>query len=260
MLALIRNIVAAWAPNFLYRLLTRQGRIEVGYEESIARKYLEKLSTAGVSLSGKSLVDIGSGDLVGHAPYLIEAGAAQVTLCDHHISAIARNRLTSFEFKHRTSGSLPVISIVQNQIETLSSFQDHSVDLITSNSLLEHVHDINQALDECRRVLVPGGLMLHFIDMRDHRNFSKPFTFLRYRKRIWEHLLTSSQSYTNRLRKSDYLSYFEQANFSVISCDSVSLPVSDKDFSKIKLSEDFLEYSKTDITTTELHVLLQAPK
>jgi SAM-dependent methyltransferase len=40
-------------------------------------------------------------------------------------------------------------------------FEDSSFDLVFSSNVLEHIKDIDKALAEMKRVLVPGGIMIH---------------------------------------------------------------------------------------------------
>ena len=40
-------------------------------------------------------------------------------------------------------------------------FEDDSFDLIFSSNVLEHVRQLNDAFDEMKRVLAPGGIMIH---------------------------------------------------------------------------------------------------
>ena len=264
MLTLTRNLVAAWAPRFLYRLLTSANKIAEGYEKAISEKYLDTLRQNNIPVTGKFLVDIGSGNLTEHAGFLLKSGINHVTLCDLHT---AKSKSTGPILNppsgcETTTYLNPLefqISIIANPIENLFSLEDNSVDLITSNSLLEHVRDLDRALDECRRVLKPGGYMLHFIDLRDHRNFNRPFTFLRYRSSHWERFLTSNQSYTNRFRKSDYLNAFKKANFSTIFSRDISANLSNEEYRELSLSDDFSSYEKVDLLVTELHLLVQAP-
>lgn len=44
-----------------------------------------------------------------------------------------------------------------------------SVDVVFTNSVLEHVPDMVSVLAECARITKPGGFGLHGIDFRDHR-------------------------------------------------------------------------------------------
>jgi ubiquinone/menaquinone biosynthesis C-methylase UbiE len=43
-------------------------------------------------------------------------------------------------------------------------FDDGSFDLVVSQTVLEHVHDIGAAFREIARVLVPGGLAYHEVE------------------------------------------------------------------------------------------------
>lgn len=49
---------------------------------------------------------------------------------------------------------------------------DASIDVITSNSFLEHVDDADRLLDEMRRVTKPGGFSIHAVDGTDHHSYA----------------------------------------------------------------------------------------
>ena len=44
-----------------------------------------------------------------------------------------------------------------------------SVDLVLSNSVIEHVLDLDELVDELLRVSAPGAVQYHFVDFSDHR-------------------------------------------------------------------------------------------
>jgi SAM-dependent methyltransferase len=91
-------------------------------------------------------------------------------------------------------------------------FADASFDVVLSNASFEHFADPGKAARECARVLAPGGLGLHQIDMRDHRDFSRPLEFLRFGEEEWQRTWRSYQRmFTNRLRKGDFVRLFEEA-------------------------------------------------
>jgi ubiquinone/menaquinone biosynthesis C-methylase UbiE len=50
--------------------------------------------------------------------------------------------------------------------EDLSEFADSSFDLVFTSNMLEHVHDIDKCLQECRRVVKDDGVMLHTMPSR----------------------------------------------------------------------------------------------
>jgi hypothetical protein len=95
------------------------------------------------------------------------------------------------------------------------------VDFVTSTSTLEHIpeEELLPLLAECRRLLRADGAVSSRIDLSDHfSHFDdsvSPYNFLRYSDRRWS-LVNSGLLYQNRLRRSDYVSAFEQAGFTVV--------------------------------------------
>lgn len=51
-------------------------------------------------------------------------------------------------------------------------------DVVLSNACLEHVIDVPRTTRNLARITAPGGLGLHQIDLRDHRDFSRPLEYL----------------------------------------------------------------------------------
>jgi SAM-dependent methyltransferase len=51
-------------------------------------------------------------------------------------------------------------------------------DVVLSNAVLEHVQDIDVTAANLASVTVPGGYGLHQVDLRDHRDFSRPLEYL----------------------------------------------------------------------------------
>lgn len=66
-----------------------------------------------------------------------------------------------------------------------------SIDVITSTNTLEHIspHDIQKILLECHRLLRNDGLMILFIDYKDHYSYFdhniSAYNFLQYSDRKW---------------------------------------------------------------------------
>lgn len=83
-------------------------------------------------------------------------------------------------------------------------FEDGSFDVVISNAAFEHFLDPEAAVREAARVLAPGGVGIHQIDLRDHRDFSKPLDFLRYEEDEWRRLNADMVCYTNRVRFRDF--------------------------------------------------------
>jgi SAM-dependent methyltransferase len=81
---------------------------------------------------------------------------------------LKRNVSCVFEsefFEGVASGSL-VDGILNQDVHDLS-FEDASLDLITSNQVFEHVRDDLKGFAECHRVLKPGGALIFSIPLYD---------------------------------------------------------------------------------------------
>lgn len=75
-----------------------------------------------------------------------------------------------------------------------------SLDFAFSTSVLEHVTEPDAVYAAVSRALRPGGVVYHSIDLRDHRDFSKPLDFLELTEEQYAPAATE-----NRLRASTHL-------------------------------------------------------
>lgn len=104
---------------------------------------------------------------------------------------------------------------------------DVSTDVIVSNSVLEHLPSVDDALAEFARITKPGGFGMHGIDVRDHRWYGypalHPLEFL---------TIDSSEPLVhgcNRLRLSDYEPLFTRHGFKLLTCwPGEPIPVPDQ--------------------------------
>ena len=98
---------------------------------------------------------------------------------------------------------------------------DRSVDLVFSNSVLEHIPPnlIPKMFQEANRVLADTGLMYHGINCGDHYAYFAqsitPFNYLQYSDAEWS-LWNNDFLYQNRLRAHEFLGFAEAAGFEVI--------------------------------------------
>jgi hypothetical protein len=109
-------------------------------------------------------------------------------------------------------------------------FEDERFDLVYSVAVLEHVPDPPGTAAEMRRVLAPGGLAIHEIDLK-HHGAADPLTFLEWDDEEWKKRATlyggdlslseifrgsfGGEIFCNRLRRDDWLAVFRGAGFSV---------------------------------------------
>ncbi len=131
-----------------------------------------------------------------------------------------------------------------------------SVDLLWSQAVLEHVRkrDFDLLLAEMRRVLRPGGLASHRVDLRDH--LGGALNNLRFSERVWEsEWMARSGFYTNRIGYDDMLRRFRDARFAieVIGAERwASLPTQRK-----HLARDFRNLSQENLLVSGFDVLLR---
>lgn len=100
-------------------------------------------------------------------------------------------------------------------IRSLQKIPDGSVDFLWSNAVLEHVRlsEFLDTLKELRRMMRPGGVCSHRIDLRDHLGYA--LNNLRFSEDLWEsNFFARSGFYTNRIRHSEMLDLFREAGFS----------------------------------------------
>ncbi len=98
---------------------------------------------------------------------------------------------------------------------------DASVDVHTSFMVFEHIPPevLSGILAEARRIVKPGGVLVHRIDYSDHFSHSdariSPINFLRYSDGAWARIAGNRYMYQNRLRHDDYVRMFESAGTAV---------------------------------------------
>ncbi len=97
---------------------------------------------------------------------------------------------------------------------------DHSIDLAHSNNTFEHIYPgiLLGILREFKRVVRPGGIQSHFIDLSDHFAHFDPsitiYHFLQFSPFAWRYIDNSVQP-LNRLRIPDYRRLYREAGLTI---------------------------------------------
>ncbi len=98
-----------------------------------------------------------------------------------------------------------------------TTLPDASHDIIFSHACFEHFADPERSIAQIARLLRPDGVTSHEVDLRDHRDFSRPLDFLQYNDALWR-LSTSNRpnGVRNRWRRSEYRAAFERHGMAVV--------------------------------------------
>ena len=198
-------------------LYLKPGRDTSASKESVTA-YKESIEGRNESLKSKTICVIGAGGNWAVGAYLLEAGAARVILQDPHAPERNLHALRQLseelleKYFHPLNGTLTPRSdrlfIERSPLEDYAVKYPASVDILCSNSVLEHVSDVEKLVSSMRSLLKPAGCMVHFIDLQDHY-FRYPFEMLCYKSTTWSRWLNASNN-LNRLRRQDYGAIFDR--------------------------------------------------
>lgn len=138
---------------------------------------------------------------------------------------------------------------------------DGSLDFVFSHATFEHIADPSKTIAATYRVLRKGGITAHQIDLRDHRDFSKPLEFLKIEAGAWQDKYKNpamAHLYMNRWRASDFKDAFEKQGFQVLKLQPTeTYPVSDE--LRKSLHQDFQKYSLEDLSVTGVLIIAKKP-
>jgi ubiquinone/menaquinone biosynthesis C-methylase UbiE len=137
-----------------------------------------------------------------------------------------------------------------------TSIRDASIDFFYSNVTLEHIpcEIISPILKECHRILNPDGVFSVVIDYNDHWSyFDKSITVYNYFKFSTNEWIKYNPSlhYQNRLRHSDYIRFFEQNGFEILSEEKFYPDQSRiEQLKTFPLANEFRKYTFDDLAIT----------
>ncbi len=229
---LIPRLARHFMPSGATRFLLRRGwMIRPGLEtrdpDAAARRYADALAEEGIGLEGKRVLVFGYGGAFAVGCALLELGAAHVTLCEKDAPTDDRRNLELLpRYPHylRAAGErvLPneaMLSLQQGDIRQLAAQKAiQPVDVVLSNSVYEHLDDVEGITAALAALTRPDGVQLHYVDLRDHF-FRYPFQMLFYSKPVWYGWLNPGSNH-NRYRFPDYARvfdrYFRRAEISVL--------------------------------------------
>lgn len=201
----------------------------------IANRYVKLLGDE-IEIPGKNILEIGPGPTNSVGYELAALGAGTVWAFEPHWRLETRTD-EKFLFSSAKKHNLPPTKLkdIVRRVKNLSDIPNDSVDIILSNSVLEHVSNLNSLSSQCFQKCKAGGIMGQIVDLRDHF-FKYPYHFLTFKKKTWDRFLNPGD--LPRWRLNDILSALSAAKFSN---KIIEFEKSDQEFAKIKpyVSSDF---------------------
>ncbi|GJM22621.1 MAG: hypothetical protein DHS20C15_25360 [Planctomycetota bacterium] len=215
----------------------------MAYAASVALGYLSHCERAGLSLSGRRVLELGPGPDLG--PALVLAGSgAEVHVADPYLHAwdpewhpplyaalaehlerehpqLPTSALRDAARREDTKGLVRAHRLPVWRLGRAQGLPDASLDLCLSNAVLEHLTDVPAGIRRLARLTRPDGLGLHQVDFRDHRDFERPLehltdSWLQQRWRSLRHRGALGHPW----RSVHYARAFEQAGFRIDQFDA----------------------------------------
>ena len=280
----------------LHYLLQRRagGLADFGRECDIKvddwRLMMGHLRTAKLPLAGATLLEMGTGWYPTFPLCLYLAGAARVITVDLNrylkpdmTEALADRLAAHVPLIARESG-LPEAGISAKQHALVEAFRrgatldvatgggvdyrapadasrtelaDESVDVVFSNSVLEHVPGdvIEACLHEAMRILKPGGIVFHSVNCGDHYAYTDrsihQLHYLQYSDAEWDKW-NNAFLYQNRLRAIDFTEMARRAGFTIEIDTSRAKPERLRQLDSIKVHPRFARYTREQLAITSI--------
>jgi SAM-dependent methyltransferase len=249
---LVLRLIRRHLPDRAIRALLGRGLIirpglETRAPQAASRRFLDALKTAGETITGRRVLIFGYGGRFEVAVELLRAGAGHVVLVDPCAAPLPTSKL----------GAEPAerLTIVNASLDSYVSSSGAPVDLVFSNSVMEHVGDVAETVKDLARATAPRGQHFHFIDLRDHF-FRHPFEMLCYPERQWRRFLNPGSN-LNRLRAGDYQRLFSQG-FGQVKFDLLYSDLPAFRAARPRIRPEFL--SGNDEQDAATHIMLRAAR
>lgn len=177
-----------------------------------------------IDFQGKTVLEVGAGPMLGWAMVALARGAARYYVLEPGFHARVLDAYPSYFKSHRAwlrsvVGEVDEVKhlIDQGLIQVITAGAAHTglpddcVDLVLSNSVLEHVHDLSEVARELDRITTRPSVQYHTVDFSDHDDKEDPFRRLYpYHPDELRRLFARRGLPINLLRASDIESVFRE--------------------------------------------------
>lgn len=199
----VPRAISAWLPGFRSNAGTDSSeRVVHLYDQHLAPKL------GGDWPAGRRVLEVGIGATNSSAYEIAARGAVSAIAFEPFVpldSATDATLLAECAARHDIPAATIAARVARHT--SLDSLADGSIDLILSNSVLEHVADLDALTHDLHRVLSPTGAMLHLVDYRDHF-FRYPYHHLLWSEEVWQRWLNPGDLPRWRIR--DHVECFER--------------------------------------------------
>jgi SAM-dependent methyltransferase len=196
-------------------LIIRPG-IETSNPTAAVKRYVDVLSARGSSFRDKRVLVFGYGGRFDVGFSLLKEGASHVILCDkyappdetHNLRLFGAEQKYFFVEKNGLRPRKEAMTLFQADIRNIQrNGEFEPVDIVLSNSVYEHLDDVESITQALAEITKPDGLQIHYVDLRDHF-FKYPFEMLRFSESTWRKWLNPSSNH-NRYRLWNYRNAFK---------------------------------------------------
>ncbi len=166
----------------------------VSYQQQIFADFCRYGHLRPAEIEGRTVLELGPGDNIGALLLFIADGASRAWACDKFYSEHDKEHEKKIYLrlreglndgqKRRFDGAVDLSGELKFNEEKVSyaygvGAQDAdtlvppgSIDILVSRGVLQEVYEIDRAMAGIDRLVAPGGIMLHKIDLRDYGMFS----------------------------------------------------------------------------------------
>ena len=250
------NIIKELALNFLIKFPFIRKLAKLNHQTGLSARQNEidgwyKYLSSSSELLGKAVLELGPGKTIDLIVKAKNDGASSVSIVDieRYLSFNDCERL-GIDYRIYDGKILP--------------FNECEFDYLWSKSVFEHIRYPEITVEECYRILKPGGIAVHHIDLVDHfyysntQNVELMFNCLKYSERIWNLMTWNRSNYVNRKRVSHWIDLHRKAGFQILDMDLTKSAEIESLVQNGNLK--YLEkYSIEDATTTTLNIKVTKP-
>jgi hypothetical protein len=268
---LLPRVVRHFLPERLRRfLLLRSLIIRPGLETTdptaAVGRYLEVLQSRGESIKGKRVLVFGYGGRFDVGIGLLEAGASHVMLCEkyaspddvHNAELLPKYDAYLFADHGRPRPRPEYMTLLQADIREIHpSAEVQPVDVVVSNSVYEHLEEVDGITCALAALSRPDGLQIHFVDLRDHF-FKYPFEMLAYSEGTWRGWLNPTSNH-NRFRLWDYRRVFEKY-FGKVEIQTLKRDEAAFEKARPRLRPEFVSGNQQDDSVTLVLIIASEPR